>query len=68
MAEETRAGLTFEQWKARVNRRVIAATGLDCDFLPDVDYWCSWDCGMTSAEMAREVLEESGFPQDDGDN
>lgn len=51
--------MTFEQWKAAVNREVIALCGMSCDDLSDVDFWSMHDDGESPKHAAREVLRAS---------
>lgn len=58
-------GMTYEQWKARVNANVIDISGVSCDDIPDWDYRMAWESGETPAGAAREALECASFPFDD---
>jgi hypothetical protein len=65
MASQERAnndGMTFEQWKARVNKEVIKIAGLSCDDFADWDYYSAFRDEYTPKQAAREALEEAGFP------
>lgn len=57
--------ISFEQWKAAVNREVIAICGLSCDDLPDVNYRDLYESEVTADDAAREVLTEAEFPFED---
>lgn len=51
--------MTFEEWKERVNERVEMMTGIDCDCLPDWDYWMAWDQGMSPSRAAIETIKQA---------
>ena len=63
--EETRNGLTFDQWLSRVNRACVQLSGLSINDLPDFASWDSWASGELPEDAARSVLEDEGFPFDD---
>lgn len=49
--------LSFAAWKAKVNGCVVAAVGLTCDDLPDIDYWSLYAIDATPAEAAVEAIQ-----------
>ena len=63
--EETRDGLTFAQWKRKVNVECARLCGLTSDDLPDAAYWDMWDSGESPEDAAGSVLEDEGFPFDE---
>ena len=52
-------GLTFEQWKAKVNVLVVDRCYLTCDDLPDWGYWDAWNDGMTPSSAANKVIRNA---------
>lgn len=56
--------LSFRQWKAMVNRAVVATCGLSCDDIGDAEYWDMWNSSTRPADAARQALEAADFPFD----
>ena len=54
--------LSFDNWKAAVNRHILNTCGLDADDLPDWGYWSAWNDGVSPRIAAREALEAADFP------
>lgn len=59
-------GLTYEQWKAKVNREILAIAGVTADDIGDVDYRSWWGDGVPPKDAAHDALEASDFPFEDG--
>lgn len=53
---------TFEEWKAAVNRSVMAICGLGADDLPDYDYYMAWKANFSPEKVAKAALKAAGFP------
>ena len=53
--------MTFEEYKAKIDARLIRLCGLDSWSLPDYDYWCAWADGVPALECAHDVLAENGY-------
>lgn len=54
--ETRKNGLTFEQWKDRVNMAIIHRTGVEADNLPDWEYHSAWSRGMAPSVAAGKVI------------
>ncbi len=51
----------FPDWKGRVSVHLEALCGASADELPDWDYWCAWEEGLTpkkAACMAYRDMQE----------
>lgn len=61
--------MTFEQWLDEVGEAVYRKAGVSREDLGDYPYRDAYDAGENPRDVAREVLEEAGFPEeyDDGD-
>ena len=57
----------FEQWMKEVDDAVWAIAGCSVHDLPDYCFRDAFDGGVSAEEVAREVLEEEGFPLFDQD-
>lgn len=57
----------FEQWMKEVDDEVWAIAGCSVHDLPDYCFRDAFDGGVSAGEVAREVLEEEGFPLFDQD-
>ena len=55
--EEKRNGLTFAEWRAKVNDLFIARLGIGIDDLPDYCYWDCWDCDESPEECCANYAE-----------
>lgn len=56
---------TFEEWLRRVDAEVEAVCGLSHRDLADWNYYDAYESGTSPAEVARDVLEDEGFPFDE---
>lgn len=53
---------SFEQWMNEVNQLIRQVTGsFISDDLPDFDYAKAFEDGVSSQEIAIEILEQNGF-------
>ena len=52
---------SFHDWKRLVNAGVGSLVGMDCDDLPDVDYYGMYEEGKTAKEAARQAVREAGY-------
>ena len=59
--------LTFEQWMKKVDNAVgnLTGFGLSTADLPDMCFHDRYSDGYSPSEVARELLEEEGFPFED---
>lgn len=46
----------YIEWKKRVNVEVQRVVGMDCDDLPDYDYYSAFVSGMSVTETAQEAV------------
>lgn len=58
---ETRSGLTFKQWLAKVDAVLEARTGMQHDDLSDFPAYDNWSDEMSPSEGAENCLEYSDF-------
>lgn len=65
MSTETRNGLTFQQWRAAVDKILLAKVGMSADDLADFNSYDAWDSEMTPDEGARECLESDDLCDDE---
>jgi hypothetical protein len=49
----------FLKWKRLVNAEVQRRTGMDCDDLPDVDYWSMFEDDVRPATAAARVISNA---------
>jgi hypothetical protein len=51
------AKLTFDAWKAMVDKAIADKTGgFTGDDLPNWDYWTAWDSGVSATTAAARVI------------
>lgn len=53
--------LSFDAWKALVDKEVQKRIFVGCDDIPDVDYRGLWSSGDTPEDAAEFALDESGM-------
>ncbi len=51
--------MTFEAWKAKVDKAIERKTGLSADDIEDYGYRDAFESGMTPAEAASEAIANS---------
>jgi hypothetical protein len=51
--------LSFEDWKYEVNKVVLRLCGMECDDLPDFDYYASWMDGRKVEQTAKSVVRRA---------
>lgn len=56
---ETTNKMSFEDWKLKVENIVFSHLNLNCNDLPDEDYWISWDKAFSPEEMANIVISNA---------
>ena len=49
-------GKTFTQWKAEVNSKILAKTGMISDDIGDWGYYDAWMSGTTPAVAASKAI------------
>jgi hypothetical protein len=49
-------GKTFTEWKAEVNSKILAKTGMISDDIGDWDYYSAWRDGMGPASAASKAI------------
>jgi hypothetical protein len=53
--------MTFDQYKAEVDRQLTLIADVTSDDLMDWDYWSAYDDGQKARECAIDVLEDNGY-------
>mgnify|MGYP000992128027 CR=1 FL=1 len=53
--------MTFDQYKAEVDKQLTLIAGVVSDDLMDWDYWEAWMDGQDPRECAIDVLEDNGY-------
>ena len=53
--------VTFDQYKAEVDRQLTLIADVISDDLMDWDYWSAYDDGQNARECALDVLEDNGY-------
>jgi hypothetical protein len=53
--------MTFDQYKAEVDKQLTLIAGVVSDDLMDWDYWGAYDDGQAPRECALDVLEDNEF-------
>lgn len=51
--------MTFQQWIAKVDERLIKVFGMPHDCLPDCDYYSWWSSKLTPSVAARMAIENA---------
>lgn len=51
-------GLSFDQWKKKVDDRMEQLCGFTSDDLPDWDYYSAWQDGLGWGTAAKQALTE----------
>ena len=46
----------FDEWKAKVSRRMYQLCGMGPDDLPDFEYWMAWNSGESVEQTARDAI------------
>ena len=60
--------LTFEQWRRKVEDRIVDVSGLSSEDLPDRDYTGAYDDGIDPNEFANDILSGEGFEDIDDED
>jgi hypothetical protein len=53
--------MTFDQYKAEVDRQLTLIAGVVSDDLMDWDYWAAYSTDCNARECALDVLEDNGY-------
>lgn len=53
--------MSFDQWRAAVDKVVQRLTGFGCDDLPDWHYAEAFSDGVEPCEAARDMLEDNNL-------
>ena len=51
--------LSFDEWKTQVNIIVIRLSGMECDDLPDFDYYQDYQDSIPPSQTAHNVVEDA---------
>ncbi len=57
--------MTFETWKDSVNDSLRHLTGLECDDVADMNYYCDFEAGLTPRRMMDKILKFNGYKRSD---
>jgi len=52
--------MSYELWKAKVNRYIENAIGLSSDDLPDMPYYDWYERGLNYNHAARKAIKNAG--------
>lgn len=55
--------MTFEQWKAEINRMMLDEFNLDLDDIEDWGYWDSFEAGDTPKDAFIQIVEDMEFDE-----
>lgn len=55
--------MTFEQWKAEINRMMLNEYNLDLDYIDDWGYRDSFEAGDTPRDAFYAIVEDMEFDE-----
>ena len=56
--------MSFKEFMKQVDKHVASFCGLTSADLPDMDFHSRWEDECSPREVAIELLEEEGFPEE----